>query len=256
MLEKRFSLAGDVALVTGASRGIGRAVAVALAEAGADVVLCARTQTDLEDVARQIGDLGRKAAVVTADLSTTGNVQRMVSQAVSAFGRIDILVNNAGVNPIFKKIEQVSEEDWDHILNMDLKSVFFCCQAVGAHMAERKKGAIINVCSVAGIRGVPRTAPYAAAKAGLLALTRCIAVEWAQHNIRANAVVPGWVGTKLTEGLQQHPKYGKSLVERAPMPRWADADEIAGAVVYLASPSASFVTGAEIVIDGGMTVVA
>ncbi|MDO8531735.1 MAG: glucose 1-dehydrogenase [Dehalococcoidia bacterium] len=245
-----------MALVTGASRGIGRAIAVALAEAGADVVLCARTQNDLEDVARQIGDLGRKAAVVTADLCTTGNVQRMVSQAVSAFGRIDILVNNAGVNPIFKKIEQVSEADWDHVLDIDLKGVFFCCQAVGAHMAECKKGAIINVCSVAGIRGVPRTAPYAAAKAGLLALTRCCAVEWGQYNIRSNAVIPGWVATKLTEGLHQHPKFGKTLVERGPMPRWADADEITGAVVYLASPAASFVTGAEIVIDGGMTIVA
>jgi NAD(P)-dependent dehydrogenase (short-subunit alcohol dehydrogenase family) len=249
-----FDLTGRTALVTGASRGIGRAMAVAFARHGADVALNGRDTALLEEVRAEIEGLGRKAVVVAADVTDPDAVRGMVDSAISSLGHLDIVVNNAGGNTFSVPFLDVRASGWDKVMKLNLDSVVEVCRAVGPHMLKRGSGSVINVASVAGLSAVPMMGHYGTAKAAVLALTRTLAAEWAWAGVRVNALVPGWVATDLTEFARAEPGVEKALISRVPMQRWASAEEIAGPAVFLASDAASFVTGQSLVVDGGLTV--
>jgi len=250
MVLDAFKLDGRVALVTGASRGLGAAMAAALAEAGADVVLTARTKDDLEDVAGGIRQLGRKALAVPADVTVRADVERATAEALAAFRRIDVLVNNAGVGSDTAFLD-LADADWDRVMAANVRSAYLCTQVVGRHMVERRRGKIINVASVAGLVGRPRMVPYAASKGAMLQLTRSVAVEWARHNVQVNAICPGYFRTAMNAAFLDS-KAGTEYVRTAiPMQRAGRAEELGPMVVFLASAASDYITGASIVIDGG-----
>ena len=248
-----FSLEGKVAVVTGASRGIGRAVARGLAGAGADVVVSARDQQRLQEVAGEIRGLGRRALVVTADVNDRAQIEHLVKNAVEGLGGIDVMVNNAGGTRFVSPILGLRPEGWDKVLRLNLDSVFHGTQLAAQVMAERGGGSIIQISSVAGIEGAPGLSFYSAAKGGVRLLTQSVAKELAASGVRVNVIAPGWVATDLNEELRQDPAARAALEAEIPMGRFGDPQEIVGAAVYLASDASSFVTGATIVVDGGQT---
>jgi NAD(P)-dependent dehydrogenase (short-subunit alcohol dehydrogenase family) len=247
-------LVGKTALVTGASRGIGRAIAVAYAAAGADVALLARNAELLAEVAAEVEALGRKAVVLVADVTDADAVGTAVGAAIAGLGHLDVVVNNAGGNTFASPFVSMRHAGWQKIMTLNLDSTVYVCQAVGAHMVERGSGSVINVSSVAGLSAVPFMSHYGAAKAAVLSLTRTIAVEWAHAGVRVNALVPGWVATDLTDFARANEEVGQALIARVPMQRWATAEEMTGPAVFLASDASSFMTGQALVIDGGLTV--
>jgi NAD(P)-dependent dehydrogenase (short-subunit alcohol dehydrogenase family) len=249
-----FDLTGRTALVTGASRGIGRAMAVAFARHGADVALNGRDTALLEEVRAEVEGLGRKAVVVAADVTVPEAVRGMVDSAISSLGHLDVVVNNAGGNTFSVPFLDVRSSGWDKVMKLNLDSVVEVCRAVGPHMLQRGSGSVINVASVAGLSAVPMMGHYGTAKAAVLALTRTLAAEWAWAGVRVNALVPGWVATDLTEFARAEPGIEKALISRVPMQRWASVDEISGPAVFLASDASSFVTGQSLIVDGGLTV--
>lgn len=246
-------LVGNTALVTGGGRGIGRAVAVALAEAGANVALVSRTESELEAVAAEVRSRGKDAFVLAEDVAREGAATVISEKAEASLGPVDVLVNAAGVSPVYTRAERLSAADWDLILSTNLRAAFLLCQAVGGSMLEQRRGAIVNVASIGGLVGLPKLVAYCAAKAGLIALTRVLALEWADRGVRVNAVAPAYVLTGMTEGLASHPTLGAELVAQTPIGRLAEPHEVAGAVIYLASEEASYVTGQIICVDGGWT---
>ncbi len=249
-ITEQFDLHGKVALVTGASRGLGGAMAMALAEAGADMALVARTEATLEKVAGQMREMGRRALVVPADLSAVAGIQGMVDRVLDEYGRVDILVNAAGVqkrNPIL----EMTEEDWDAVTSVNLKAVYFCSQAIARQMVKQGKGKIINIASLSASIGLANVSIYVATKGGVLALTRSMAVEWAKHGINVNAIAPGYFKTELTRRLWEDPDMNQWVFRRTPMGRWGLPRELAGAVVFLASEASDFITGQLINVDGG-----
>jgi NAD(P)-dependent dehydrogenase (short-subunit alcohol dehydrogenase family) len=249
----RFRLDGKVALVTGAARGLGRAISLGLAEAGADVALGLRNINADAGVAAEIRKMGRKALPLRMDVSQMEQIFLGVDEAVREFGRIDILVNNAGIAPE-NPAEDVREEDFDATLTVNLKGTFFVSQAVGRVMIRQKKGAIINMSSQAGFAALPTESIYCMTKAGIAHLTKCLAVEWGKHGITVNAVAPTFVKTPGTEEYLSDPRHLLDTVERiAALHRIGEPMEVAGAVVFLASPAASLITGETILIDGGWT---
>lgn len=249
----RFRLDGKVAVVTGSSRGIGQAIAVALAEAGAAVVVNGRSPESAAAGAAAVRAAGGAAHAVAADVTRAEDMERLLAEAAAAFGRVDLMVNNAGVSEFYKRAEAITEADWDAVMASNLKSVFLGCSAAGRRMREQGGGVIINVTSIGGLSVLPRLLAYCTAKAGIVQTTRVLAVEWAQYGIRVNAIAPGWVETDMARGLLEHPVFGAELMRRTPMNRAARPDEIAGAAVYLASDAASFVTGHTLAVDGGWT---
>lgn len=251
MASPSFSLEGKVAIVTGASRGIGKSIALAFAEAGADVVICSRTLADLEKVAEEITALGRRALAVSANVAIKADIDKLMEKAVQEFGTIDILVNNAGMN-IMVPLLELREDGWDKVLNTNLKGCYLCSQAVAKVMVERKKGNIINMTSVAGRFPAHQLGAYSIAKAGVVMLTRVLAVELAPHNIRVNAIGPGLVRTELGAPLLDVPEISKLLEVGIPMKRIAEPEEIVGAALFLASDASSYVTGQTIYVDGGI----
>ncbi|MFW0860242.1 MAG: glucose 1-dehydrogenase [Dehalococcoidia bacterium] len=248
-----FSLEGKVALVTGGSRGIGKAAALGLARAGADVVIASRKLPDLEKVAEEIKGLGKKSLAVAAHVGRLEEINNLVDRVKAEFGRIDILVNNAGTNPVMDPALEISERAWDSIMNLNLKGLFFLSQAVARVMKEQGGGKIINVSSVEGI--TPGILPiYSISKAGVIMATKVMAQEWAQYNIRVNAVAPGLTRTGFSVALWSNPEILEVAMSRTPMRRIAEPEEMVGAIIYLASDASSYVTGQVLAIDGGSTI--
>jgi len=247
------SLKGKVALVTGASRGIGRAIALEMAGAGADIVLVSRKQADLEKVAAEIRAAGRRALPLAAHMGRMEDIGNMVNKAKQEFGRIDILVNNAATNPTMDPAIDVSERAWDSIMNLNVKGLFFLSQAVARVMREHGGGCIINISSAAGV--TPDILPvYSVSKASVIMVTKVIAKEWAQYGIRVNTISPGETKTQFSEALWGNPEICKHILEMTPLKRIAEPEEMAGAAVFLASDKASFITGQNLIVDGGMTI--
>ena len=243
-----FDLSGRVAVVTGANTGIGQAIAIAIAQAGADVALVGRTPA--EDTAAAIRDLGRRALIVSADLSSIEPVQRIVDETVSGLGGLDILVNNAG---IIRRADAVdfTEADWDAVVDTNLKSVFFLCQAAGRHMIEKGRGRIINIASMLTFQGGIRVPSYTASKSGIGGLTKLLANEWAKHGLSVNAIAPGYIATNNTAALQADAARNTAILDRIPAGRWGDAADLGGAAVFLASDAAAYVQGHILAVDGG-----
>jgi 2-deoxy-D-gluconate 3-dehydrogenase len=243
-----FDLTGRVAIVTGANTGIGQGIAVALAEAGADVALVGRSSAD--ETAGLVRAAGRRAAIVAADLSTIGPVGDVVAQTLSQLGGLDILVNNAG---IIRRADAVdfSEEDWDSVIDTNLKSVFFLSQAAGRHMIERGSGKIVNIASMLSFQGGIRVPSYTASKSGVAGLTRLLACEWASKGINVNAIAPGYIATNNTAALQADETRNRQIVERIPAGRWGKPSDLGGAAVFLASSASDYVNGHILAVDGG-----
>ena len=243
-----FDLSTRVALVTGANTGIGQAIAIALAAAGADVALAGRTAA--EETAAQIAALGRRAIIVPADLSTIAPVQGVVDETVDKLGRLDILVNNAG---IIRRADAVdfTEEDWDAVVDTNLKSVFFLCQAAGKRMIAQGSGKIINIASMLTFPGGIRVPSYTASKSGVGGLTKLLANEWTAKGVTVNAIAPGYIATNNTAALQADEARNKSILDRIPAGRWGEPSDLGGAAVFLASDAAAYVTGHILAVDGG-----
>jgi NAD(P)-dependent dehydrogenase (short-subunit alcohol dehydrogenase family) len=247
------SLAGKIAVVTGSSRGIGKGIALMFAGAGADVVVCSRNlDGKLELAADEVRKLGRRSLAVTVDVNRQADIDNLIKQTMDGFGAIDILVNNAAAAVRAPVMEQ-SEEDWDKVLDTNLKSYFLCSRAAGRVMIEQKRGNIINISSVRGIKGAPGRVGYSVAKAGVIMLTRVLALEFVQYNIRVNAIAPGWIMTELTAPQWKDPKIRKEIDATIPMGRWASVDEMASVALFLASDMSSYVTGQTLAADGGIT---
>jgi NAD(P)-dependent dehydrogenase (short-subunit alcohol dehydrogenase family) len=248
-----FRLDGKVALVTGGARGLGLTMATALAEAGADVALSGRSLGPGETAAAQIASAtGRRAKAFTADVTIATDIERLVGSVESSLGPIDILVNNAGVN-IRGTVDQLSEADWDNVIDTNLKGPFLCARAAGPGMVKRGWGRVISLGSILGAVALGGRAPYASSKAGVMNLTRVLALEWAGTGVTANAICPGPFATEMNLPLLNDPVKYQEFVKKIPMGRWGELDELAGAVVFLASPASSFITGASLFVDGGWT---
>jgi len=249
-----FTLSGKVAIVTGARQGIGKAIALALAEAGADIAICDRVIEDgeLNAVAEEVKRLGRRSLAVQADITQKAEVDGLVKRVVAEFGVIDILVNNAAVN-IMAPLLELREDGWDRVIDTDLKGYYLCSQAVGRRMVEQKRGNIINIASTAAIASAPEMGAYCIAKAGVVMLTRVLAVELAQYNIRVNAIAPSMVKTKFSEPLWSDPETLKQIESEIPLGRLAEPGDIIGAVLFLASDASSYITGHTIIVDGGLS---
>ena len=247
----KFRVDGKVALITGGSRGIGKAIALALAEAGADIILAARKLPDLEATANEISKTGRKVMPVQANVRQIPEIETLVKKSMDEFGRIDILINNAGTNPKFGSIFQMDEAIWDIVMGLNLKSYFFLGVAVAKIMREHGGGTIVNTSSEGGIRPAVGLGTYSISKAGVIMLTQVLAQELGQYNIRVNCIAPGVIRTKFSEQLWSNPERVKETLNNTALGRIAEPEEMAGAVVFLASEASSYITGQCILLDGG-----
>jgi NAD(P)-dependent dehydrogenase (short-subunit alcohol dehydrogenase family) len=247
----RFRLDGKVALITGGARGLGRTMAAALAEAGAAIALAGRSKEACRQAADGIASAtGRTAKAFAADVTKIEDVERLANDVESEFGKVDILVNNAGIN-IRGPIQQLTEADWDAVIDTNLKGPFLCARAIGPRMVSRGWGRVINLGSVLGVIALPGRAPYASSKAGIINLTRVLALEWAGTGVTANAICPGAFATEMNRSLLDDPVKYKEFVAQIPMGRWGELEELTGAVVFLASDASSYVTGTPLFVDGG-----
>ena len=249
----QFDLTGQVALVTAAGRGLGRAISLALAQAGADVALGLRDRASHGGLPREIESLGRRVLPLQMDVSKLDQVSRAVEDTVAHFGRLDVLVNNAGIAPS-NLAENVKEADYDATLAVNLKGTFFASQAAGRIMIQQNGGCIVNVSSQAGFVALPTESVYCMTKAAIVHLTKCLAVEWGKYNIRVNAIAPTFIETPGTESCLADPAFRADVVERiAALHRIGQPSEVVGSVVFLASQAASLITGHTLIIDGGWT---
>jgi len=245
-----FRLDGKVAIVTGASRGLGKAMALALAEAGADLVLVSRSRADLETTAKAIEALGRRTLVIPIDISAFHDAQAVAQETLATFNQIDILVNNAGV-AVVKPLVELAPEEWERVLATNLTGTYNLCRAVGPHLIRQGAGKVINIASVLGLTGLPGYAAYSASKGGIIALTRVLAVEWARFNVQVNCIAPGWFVTPMNERAFADEKIRERLLRNVPARRTGRPEELGPLAVYLASAASDYMTGEVIVIDGG-----
>jgi len=245
-----FNLEGKIALVTGAAQGLGKEIALAFAESGASLVL-----SDIQnpaDTAEAVEKAGAPWMAVQADITDEDQVKAMAENAVSKFGRVDVLINNAGASQLgYTATQDLSKSEWDSVIGINLTGTFLCCKHIGKAMIASGGGRIVNIASTAGVTGVPRAPAYAASKAGVILLTKSLAIEWAKHDIRVNAVAPHYLETPLTEGLRKSEKVYAGLIKQIPMGRFAKPSEMVGAVLFLASLASNYMTGTVIVADGG-----
>lgn len=246
-------LHGKKALVTGASRGIGRAIALGFASAGADLALVARDEERLRDVAEEAEAAGRAAVVLRCDVTDRESVAAMVRAAIDGLGHVDAVVNCAGGASSLGPFIELRFSGWEDAMRLNLDSIVHVCQEIGPHLLERGTGSVVNVASVAALRGTPSMAPHGASKAAVLSLTRTLAIEWGHAGVRVNALCPGWTATDLNRELRERPEAAAAAASRVPLGRWAQPEEMVGAAVFLASDAASFVTGHALVVDGGMS---
>ncbi len=267
MALDEYKLDGKVAIVTGASRGIGRTICLALAEAGADIVAVARTVPDIERTAEDVRGLGRRAIAVPTDVTRSDQIKAMVARAIGEFGRVDILVNNAGM-AITKPLvampgsdppgagtdsQGASEEEWHRVLDTNLTSAVLCCMEVGPHMMRQGAGKVINVASVEGVRGTPYRISYAVSKAGLIHLTKSLALEWARYKINVNAMAPGYYRTALTDDMLAQDRIYEGLMRQIPFRSLGDQRGLGLLAVYLASDASEYMTGQTVSLDGGFS---
>lgn len=253
MNHQLFDLSGRVALVTGASKGLGKAVAVALASAGADLALHARNVDDLKTVKSLIETQGRRAEIFYTDVLDKACIEDSVATTLESFGQIDILVNNAGVN-VRKPVLDLSADEWDMVLNTNLRGYFLMAQAVVPAMLSRGSGKVINMASIFGAVGLPTQLAYASSKGGVVQMTKVMALEWARQGIQVNAIGPTYFETPLVAQLRNDPERYQFIVDRTPAGRWGQPEELAGLVIFLASRASDFITGQTIFIDGGWTI--
>ncbi|MGC8602250.1 MAG: SDR family NAD(P)-dependent oxidoreductase [Desulfomonilaceae bacterium] len=252
MYRDLFDLTDRVALVTGASKGLGKSIAMALAGVGANVALYARNRNDLESVKNTIESLGRRAEIFCVDVLDKNTLDEAAKDTIKAFGHVDILVNNAGVN-IRKPVLELAPEEWDLVINTNLKGYFLMAQAVVPHMLDRSYGKVINMASIFGAVGLSSQLAYASSKGGVIQMTKVMALEWAKQGIQVNAIAPTYFETPLVAQLRNDSERYNFIVERTPMGRWGQPDEIAGIAIFLASQASDFITGQTIFIDGGWT---
>jgi NAD(P)-dependent dehydrogenase (short-subunit alcohol dehydrogenase family) len=252
MEQPRFDLDGRVALVTGASRGIGRDLLVALAGADATVVAAARSSDDVDDLVAEVRASGGRAEAVGMDLTDRMSIDRAIDEAVDRCGRLDVLVNNAGLGTNHDALD-ATEEEWDELFAVNVRGLFFACQSAGRRMVDQRFGRIVNLASQAGLVGIPRHAAYSASKGAVIALTRVLALEWGPSGVTVNCVAPTFVRTPGTAERLDRPEFLADVLERIPVGRVGTTTDVAGAVIYLASDAASLVTGTVLVVDGGWT---
>jgi NAD(P)-dependent dehydrogenase (short-subunit alcohol dehydrogenase family) len=245
-----FGLNGKIALVTGSSRGLGRETALGLAEYGAALVLADIAYPG--ETEEEIKGTGARCVAVKTDISNEVEVKNLSEKITSEFGRVDILINNAGVTQLsYTPTEELPLEEWDQVMGINLRGTFLCCRYVGGSMIKTGGGNIVNIASTAGITGVPRAPAYCASKAGVILLTKSLALEWAQHKIRVNAIAPHYLETELTKGLRDSDRVYNALTKQIPLKRFGKTSELVGAILFLASEASSYVTGAVIPVDGG-----
>ncbi len=245
-----FGLSGKVALVTGGSRGLGQAMAIGLAEAGAEVIVTSRKLGSLDETCAEIEMLGGKAHRLQLDVEQVSDLTVEISESARNLGGLDILVNNAGYEEVCPSLE-IDEALWDKICGTNLKGAFFAAQAAARSMAAKGAGAIVNICSLTSYVGVPTAVPYSSSKSGLLGMTRALSAEWAPRNIRVNAIAPGYFRTELTDAFYRDKDWQKAMLAKIPMATFGDANDLKGAVIFLASDAARYVTGQCLAVDGG-----
>jgi len=245
------ALEGKVAIVTGASRGLGRGIALGLARHGADVVVTSRKLAPNQEVAEAIKAMGRRSLAISVDLQKVEEIPGLVAKTVAEFGKIDILVNNAGTSPINKGALEVEEWAWDKIFNTNLKGLFFCSQAVAKQMMPRKRGKIINIASAAGQSGSPLLAPYGASKAAVIQLTRTLALEWAAYGINVNAIGPATFEVGVSEPVLKNKELAEAIIAKTPLGRIGKVEDLIGAVILFASEASDYITGQTLFVDGG-----
>jgi len=249
-MPKEFDLAGKIAIVTGGSRGLGKAMAIGLAQAGAHLVIC--DMLDTKEAVQQIQGLGQEAIGLKVDVTKSPDIDMMTQKTIDKFHTIDILVNNAGIAPS-QATEIMPAATWNKVLAVNLTGEFLCAQSVGKQMIKQKQGRIINIASVAGLFGSQQSAAYCASKAGIILLTKTLAVEWGKYGINVNAICPGIFRTDMTEEYIKDPGFKAMTTTRIPLGRYAQPEELMGAVIFLASTASSYITGHALVVDGGWT---